>query len=108
MIKGYNMVHYGTQMDESPHYRMFRSYSIQGCFGDYGARDSYGEKQFTKFVTPEELATATEYAEGTFINTSYAGYQMGRGTAYNFGDDKYVWFIGSTVQTKEYRYRDIY
>ena len=108
VIKGYNMVHYGTQMDESPHYRMFRSYSIQGCFGDYGARDSYGEKQFTKFVTPEELATATEYAEGTFINTSYAGYQMGRGTAYNFGDDKYVWFIGSTVQTKEYRYRDIY
>lgn len=108
VIKGYNMVHYGTQMEEEPHYRMFRSYSIQGCFGDYGARDSYGEKQYTKFVTPEQLRSATEYAEGTFINTSYAGYQMGKGTAYNFGDDKYVWFINSTVQTKEYRYRDIY
>ena len=38
----------------------------------------------------------------------YRGYQMGTSTAYNFGDDKYVWFIESedTQAVTEYRYRE--
>ncbi len=104
---GYNMVHYGTQTDNSPHYRMFRNYSIQANLGDYNASASYGEKYFTRYVTPEMLAYATTYEPGEYIEGEYSGYQKGTTTAYSFGDDKYVWFIESPVTRTEYRFRDL-
>ena len=105
-VIGYHMVHYGTQMDYPPKfYRMFRSYSISKDLASYGARESYGEKHFTRYVTPEQLNSAVAYPEGTFINGDYSGYQMGHSTAYSFGDDKYVWFIESTDEVTEYRAR---
>lgn len=107
VVVGYNMVHYGTQMDASPHYRMFRNYSIKTHLGDYGARASYGEKHFTRYATPGMLSYAVQYEPGEFIKGDYAGYQKGTDTAYSFGDDKYVWFIESTVERTEYRYREL-
>ena len=96
-IIGYNMVHYGTQMAVSPNYRMFRNYSINGEYGNYGARESYGEKHFTRYVNADMLADAKTYELGSLIKGDYAGYQEGTETAYSFGDDKYVWFIESPV-----------
>lgn len=108
VIVGYNMVHYGTQEAASPHYRMFRNYSIKGSFQYYGARDSYGEKHFTKYVSAAAFFPATTYEPGTFIKGEYAGYQCGTSTAYYFGDDKYVWFVESVEYATEYRYRSIF
>ena len=108
VVVGYNMVHYGTQTASSPHYRMFRDYSIKGNFDYYGARYSYDEKHFTRYVSASSLSYAKTYAPGTLITGSYGGYQKGTTTAYNFGDDKYVWFISSAVYATEYRYRAIY
>ncbi len=96
-IIGYNMVHYGTQMAASPHYRMFRNYSINEEYGKYGARESYGEKHFTRYVDADMLANAKAYESETVIQGEYAGYQKGTETAYSFGDDKYVWFVESPV-----------
>ena len=106
VVVGYNMVHYGTQMANEPHYRMFRNYSIKDHLGDYNARATYGEKHFTRYVTPDMFLYAVQYEPGTFINGDYAGYQKGTTTAYSFGDDKYVWFVESTEERTEYRYRD--
>ena len=96
-IIGYNMVHYGTQMAVPPHYRMFRNYSINEAYGEYGARESYGEKHFTRTVDADMLSNAKTYEPGSLIKGEYAGYQKGTDTAYSFGDDKYVWFIESIV-----------
>ncbi len=96
-IVGYNMVHYGTQTATSPHYRMFRNYSINRQYGAYGARESYGEKHFTRYVDAYMLSYAKTYEPGVLIKGDYAGYQKGTDTAYSFGDDKYVWFIESPV-----------
>lgn len=99
-VLGYNMVLYVTQEDAKPHYRNFRSYSINGEFEKYGARKSYGEKHLTKYVTAEELEGAKKFSEGTLVSTAYVGYQKGDGTAYYFGDeDGYVWFIESPVMS---------
>ena len=108
VVAGYNMVHYGTQTASSPHYRMFRDYSIKGYFDYFGARYSYDEKHLTRYVSASAMAYAKTYAPGTLITGNYCGYQKGTSTAYNFGDDKYVWFIAGTVYTTEYRYRNIY
>ena len=96
-IIGYNMVHYGTQEAKSPHYRMFRDYSINRSYSYYGARESYGEKHYTRYVDAYMLSYAKTYAPGVLIKGDYGGYQRGTTTAYNFGDDKYVWFIESVV-----------
>ena len=96
-IIGYYMVHYGTQEAASPHYRMFRNYSIKKNYSYYGARESYGEKHFTRYVDAYMLTYAKTYAPGTLIKGDYGGYQRGTSTAYSFGDDKYVWFIESIV-----------
>lgn len=108
VIVGYNMVHYGTQEAASPHYRMFRDYSIKKNLSRYGARESYGEKHFTRYVSASTLSYAKTYAPGTLITGNYGGYQKGTSTAYNFGDDKYVWFIENAVYATEYRWRSIY
>ena len=108
VITGYNMVHYGTQEASSPHYRMFRDYSIKKNLSRYGARKSYGEKHFTRYVSASTLSYAKTFAPGTLITGSYGGYQKGTSTAYNFGDDKYVWFIQSPVYVTEYRFRSTY
>ena len=115
-IIGYNMVHYGTQEAEYPYTRMFRDYSIAGNLSGYRARDSYGEKQLTKYVSSERFRYASCYpANGKLVSVSYngetyAGYQKGTKTAYNFGDDKYVWYVDSAVTgtVTEYRYRTRY
>lgn len=96
-IIGYNMVHYGTQTATSPHYRMFRNYSINKHYDYYGARESYGEKHYTRYVEAYMLSQARTYEPGVLIQGDYAGYQKGTDTAYYFGDDKYVWFIESPV-----------
>lgn len=113
-VIGYNMVHYGTQQAKDPHYRMFRDYSIGGEYSFYGARESYGEKHLTKYVTAREFYYATPYSGNgswvsiTYNGENYQGYQMSSSTAYNFGDDNKVWFIESEdyYTTTEYRYRD--
>ena len=113
-VIGYNMVHYGTQQAKDPHYRMFRDYSIGGEYSFYGARESYGEKHLTKYVTAREFYYATPYSGNgswvsiTYNGENYQGYQMSSSTAYNFGDDNKVWFIESEDYriTTEYRYRD--
>lgn len=113
-VTGYNMVHYGTQQAKDPHYRMFRDYSIGGEYSFYGARESYGEKHLTKYVTAREFYYATPYSGNgswvsiTYNGENYQGYQMSSSTAYNFGDDNKVWFIESEDYriTTEYRYRD--
>ena len=102
------MVHYGTQKAEEPHYRVFRNFSIKGCYDQYGARDSYGEKHFTRYVSADMLDKARTYSPGTFVNEDYTGYQEGNQTAYYFGDDQYVWFIENAVTTTEYRWRYVY
>ena len=102
-IVGYNMVHYGTQTAEYPYYRIFRDFSIKGHFREYGARDSYGEKYLTKYVTAEQMKWAKTYpADKGYVNVVYdeearMGYQYGTTTAYNFGDDNYIWYIESVV-----------
>ncbi len=96
-IIGYNMVHYGTQSAIPPHYRMFRNYSINEAYSEYSARESYGEKHFTRYVDASMLANANTYEPGSLVLGEYAGYQEGTDTAYSFGDDKYVWFIESIV-----------
>ena len=114
-VVGYNMVHYGTQQAKEPYYRMFRDYSIKGNFDKYGARDSYGEKHFTKFVTSAQMTTAKSFPpDGSFVilfynNESYEGFQMGNSMAYNFGDDNKIWYIESEDYsvTTQYRYRDL-
>ncbi len=108
VITEYHMVHYGTQTDSSPHYRVFRNYSINGKYEAYGARSSYGEKHYTRSVSPSMLDKAVTYEPGVLIKGDYAGYQRGTDTAYYFGDDKYVWFIESYDYTTQYRYRDAY
>ena len=105
---GYYMVHYGTQKASEPHYRVFRDYSVKGRFAQYGARDTYGEKHFTRYVSADKLNKAKTYSPGTFVNEEYAGYQEGNQIAYYFGDDQYVWFIESAVMITEYRWRSIY
>lgn len=104
-VLGYNMVHYGTQKEESPHYRMFRGFSIQNEFEKYGARASYQEKHFTRYVAVDKLNAAKIYHEGELITGDYAGYQCDRADAYYFGDDKYVWYIESVDEVTEYRCR---
>ena len=114
IVISYNMVHFGTQQDTEPYYRMFRDYSIQGNYQKYHARDTYGEKHYTKKVPAWKIDSATSYpADGSYIKLSYGGetyegLQVGNSTAYNFGDDKYVWFIQSEEYdtVTEYRYRD--
>ena len=102
-IVGYNMVHYGTQTAEEPHYRIFRDYSIQGQYDAFGARKSYGEKHLTKYVTAEQMSMARSYpANKGYVNVEYngeqrMGYQYGTTTAYNFWDDNYIWYIESVV-----------
>ena len=108
VITAYNMVHYGTQKAESPYYRVFRNFSVRNNMDAYGARASYGEKHFTRTVTPSELSNAVKYEPGVYIYGDYPGYQEGTSTAYYFGDDKYVWFVESTQRTTEYRYRTMY
>ena len=108
VITAYNMVHYGTQKAEAPHYRVFRNYSVRNNMDAYGARASYGEKHFTRTVTPSELSNAVKYEPGVYIYGEYPGYQEGTSTAYYFGDDKYVWFVESTQRATEYRYRTRY
>lgn len=113
VLIGYNMVHYGTQQDTSPYYRMFRDYSIDGKYELYHARTSYKEKHLTKTVSVAQMDSASEYPpNGDFITLvyngdSYQGFQMGNSTAYNFGDDNKVWFIESEEYNTvtEYRYR---
>lgn len=113
VLIGYNMVHYGTQQDTSPYYRMFRDYSIDGNYELYHARASYKEKHLTKTVSIAQMDSASEYPpNGDFITLvyngdSYQGFQMGNSTAYNFGDDNKVWFIESEEYNTvtEYRYR---
>jgi len=112
-VTAYNMVHYGTQQDTTPYYRMFRDYSIQGNFQKYHARVSYDEKHLTRKVSALQMELATSYPpNGDFIILSfggetYEGFQMGNSIAYNFGDDNKVWFIESEEYTtvNEYRYR---
>ncbi len=63
-IIGYNMVHYGTQTTTSPHYRMFRNYSINKLYSYYGARESYGEKHYTWYVDANMLSRAKPMSLG--------------------------------------------
>lgn len=113
-VLGYYMVHYGTQEAKSPYNRMFRNYSIKDDLDRYGARASYGEKHLTKYVSINDISQADAYpANGDMVEISYGGkvyrgYQMGTDTAYNFGDDKYLWFIESEDSEiiTEYRYRE--
>lgn len=115
-IVGYNMVHYGTQQKIQPYYRMFRDYSIAGNYEQYGARESYGEKHLTKYVTVSQMNSAVTYRPDskntislTYNDEAYGGYQLGTTTAYNFGDDNILWFIESEDYSyvTEYRYRDL-
>lgn len=105
---GYNMVHYGTQEAVPPYYRVFRNFSVRKNMSAYGARESYGEKHFTRTVSAALLRNAQRYEPGACITGDYSGYQRGTTTAYYFGDDKYVWFIESEQQVREYRYRNLY
>ena len=110
----YNMVHYGTQQDTEPYYRMFRDYSINENFHEYHARDTYGEKHLIRTASASQMEQATSYPpNGDYITIAfggetYEGLQLGNSTAYNFGDDKYLWYIESKAATTvtEYRYRD--
>ena len=115
-VIGYNMVHYGTQQEAEPHFRMFRDYSISRNYEQYGARASYGEKHLTKYVTVPQMSNATTYQPDSkntinlvYNGKSYGGYQMGTTTAFNFGDDNMVWFIESEEYSSEieYRHRDL-
>ena len=109
-VLGYYMVHYGTQEAESPYYRVFRNYSVSGMYETWGARKSYGEKHFTRYVTATALEKARQFQPGVFVTgvmDNYQGFQRGTTTAYYFGDDKYVWFIDRPDQITEYRYRDL-
>lgn len=115
----YKMVHYGTQRDTEPYYRIFRDFSVASMMDKYHARASYGEKHLTRTVTADQMRAATEYPQysppnGSFVQIVYngelyEGYQQGNTTAYNFGDDNKVWFIEETeyAYVTEYRYRDL-
>lgn len=120
VVTGYHMVHYGTQKESNPYYRMFRDYSIEGDYNGFHARVSYGEKHLTKYVTSEQMSSAklTRYPpDGNFIKLecggeSYEGFQMGNTVAYNFGDDNKLWFVESKEtevldEYTYYRYRDL-
>ncbi len=73
----YSMVVYVTQEAAEPHYRVFRSFSINGEYDAYGARKSYGEKCLTVTVSAEQLAQATVYGAGEYIPAAGSDYVNG-------------------------------
>ena len=110
-IIGYNMVYYCTKEYSNeddyfygasePDAYMFRDYSVIHSPAYFG--DDNCSEHLTRFVTAGELLRAEAFpADRSFISISYngqtrSGYQMGDGTAYNFGDDNYVWYVASAV-----------
>ena len=59
-------------------------------------------------VSPKAISKKDlTFIKGSYVLEGYGGYQKGSGTAYYFGDDKYVWFIESRAEKTLYRYRDL-
>lgn len=108
-VTGYNLVVYVTQEASSPYYRNLRNFSVNGNYGAYGLRSSYGEFAYRRYASKAELEAAPVCGEGTYIPQDGAhvgGYYRGSGTAYYFPDG-YYWYVESPVTVTEYRFRDI-
>ncbi len=110
-ITGYNMYYFCTQSSASPYYRHYRNYSINGEWGKYGARQSYGEHTNGKVIDVATLNSATAISPGSLSKGQYSGYNKGDVTGYNFsGDGGYLWYKGDAVTNNYtvtmYRYCD--
>lgn len=101
VVVGYNLVLYRTQENAEPHYRNFRPYSINKNYQAFGARQSYGEYHYTKYVTADELSRATVYPAGSWVpnDDCHVGGYVKDDSAYylNQYGDKNVWFVESVV-----------
>ena len=109
VVVGYNMELYLTMTQGG--IREYRSYSVGGNYSAYGLRPAYGEFHYTYYATKDSIDSSDTAAEGAYVNyaNNTAGYNRGRGTAYVGWNvqDCLVWFIGSEVTQREYRYRDV-
>lgn len=107
VLAGYNMFHYRTQFRDEPYWRVFRNFSVNGDYDALYSRHSYGEKYVERYVTVSELADATTVKPDSWNVYPGKGFQDGVTTAFDFGDDEYLWFIDSAVYETMYRYRDL-
>ncbi len=104
---GYNMFHYRTQFRDEPYWRVFRNFSVNGDYDALYSRHSYGEKYVERYVTASELADAVTVWPDSWNVYPRKGFQDGVTTAFDFGDDEFLWFIDSAVYETMYRYRDL-
>lgn len=104
---GYNMFHYRTQFRDEPYWRVFRNFSVNGDYDALYSRHSYGEKYVERYVTASELADAVTVRPDSWNVYPGKGFQDGVTTAFDFGDDDFLWFIDSAVYETMYRYRDL-
>lgn len=115
-VTGYHMFYYCTQWADSPYYRCYRNFSINGDYAGYHARSSYGESSsaywgLDKIVSVAELNSATVVAPEGYFDGTYDGYNKGSVNGYFFASDPgYLWFQGDAVTSNYdvtlYRYRD--
>lgn len=104
---GYDMITYNTMSTGGS--RQFRSFSIAGSYSSYGCASSYGEFNYSRWVSTSELNSATTVAQGSYTSScSYPGYNKGNGTGYilTYGDKTYVFFVKNKTYSTYYRYRD--
>lgn len=104
---GYNMFHYRTQFRDEPYWRVFRNFSVTGDYDALYSRHSYGEKYAVRYATASELADAVTVRPDSWNVYPGKGFQDGVTTAFDFGDDEFLWFIDSAVYETIYRYRDL-
>lgn len=107
-LTGYNMVYYLTQEANSPYYRNYREFSLNGNYGAYGARTSYGEHHNTRTATVDQVSNAPTIGNNGFFSGEFGGYIRTSATAYDLGD-AYPWFVESEIRENytvtQYRYR---
>ena len=108
VLAGYNMFHYRTQFRDEPYWRVFRNFSVNGDYDALFSRHSYGEKYVERYVTAAQLADAATVRSDSWNVYPKKGFQDGVTTAFDFGDDEFLWFIDSAVYETMYRYRDLY
>ncbi len=109
-VVGYNLVSNVTQGAASPHYRHYREFSIGGNYGQYNARSSYGEHNYTGSATVDQIKNARTIGPGGFFEGANRGYISGNATAYIIDENSIPWFISGEItenyNVTQYRYRD--
>jgi len=103
-ITGYNIFYYCTQEAASPYTRVYRNFSINGKYNEYGARQSYGEFNKQKTVSKSVWESASSVNAGSSNSKiTYGGKNSGSAAAKII--DGYMWYLSSANYGTEYRFR---